>query len=76
MKVRTIRLYKDTDEVIVDEKRVGEFSELGYQPEPVGAEDTKSGDVGESGKGDGGKAKGRKAKDAPLPQDADAAGGA
>ena len=72
MKVRTIRLYKDTDEVIVDEKRVGEFSELGYQPEPVG----ERGDVGESGKGDGGKAKGRKAKDAPLPQDADEAGGA
>ena len=68
MKVKTIRLYKDNEEVIVDEKRVGEFSELGYQPEPVGTEDTKS--------GDGGKAKGRKAKDAPLPQDADAAGGA
>ena len=72
MKVKTIRLYKDNEEVIVDEKRVGEFSELGYQPEPVG----ERGDVGESGKGDGGKAKGRKAKDAPLPQDADAAGGA
>ena len=72
MKVKTIRLYKDNEEVIVDEKRVGEFSELGYQPEPVG----ERGDVGESGKGDGGKGKSRKAKDAPLPQDADAAGGA
>ena len=72
MKVKTIRLYKDNEEVIVDEKRVGAFSELGYQPEPVG----ERGDVGESGKGDGGKAKGRKAKDAPLPQDADEAGGA
>ena len=72
MKVKTIRLYKDNEEVIVDEKRVGEFSELGYQPEPVGERS----DVGESGKGDGGKAKGRKTKDAPLPQDADEAGGA
>ncbi len=72
MKVKTIRLYKDNEEVIVDEKRVGEFSELGYQPEPVG----ERGDVGESGKGDGGKAKGRKTKDAPLPQDADEVGGA
>lgn len=71
MKVRTIRLYKDNEEVIIDEKRVGEFSELGYQPEPVG----ERGDVGESGKGDGGKAKGRKAKDEAA-QDADAAGGA
>ena len=68
MKVRTIRLYKDTDEIIVEESRIREFSDLGYQPEPVGTEDTKS--------GDGGKAKGRKAKDAPLPQDADEAGGA
>lgn len=67
MKVKTIRLYKDNEEVIVDEKRVGEFSELGYQPEPVGAEDTKSSDVG--------KGKGRKAKDEAT-QDADAAGGA
>ena len=75
MKVKTIRLYKDNEEVIVDEKRVGEFSELGYQPEPVG-ERGGSSDVGESGKGDGGKAKGRKTKDAPLPQDADEAGGA
>lgn len=82
MKVKTIRLYKDNEEVIVDEKRVREFSELGYQPEPVG-ERGESSDVGESGKGDGesgkgdgGKAKGRKAKDAPAPQDADAAGGA
>ena len=75
MKVKTIRLYKDNEEVIVDENRVGEFSELGYQSEPVG-ERGESSDVGESGKGDGGKAKGRKAKDAPLPQDADAAGGA
>ena len=74
MKVRTIRLYKDNEEVIVDEKRVGEFSELGYQPEPVG-ERGESGDVGESGKGDGGKGKGRKAKDEAA-QDADAAGGA
>ena len=72
MKVKTIRLYKDNEEVIVDEKRVGEFSELGYQPEPVG----ERGDVGESGKGDSGKGKGRKTKDAPLPQDADEAGGA
>lgn len=71
MKVRTIRLYKDNEEVIIDEKRVGEFSELGYQPEPVG----ERGDVGESGKGDGGKAKGRKTKDETA-QDADAAGGA
>jgi|GEM_PF-4492960 len=71
MKVKTIRLYKDNEEVIVDEKRVGEFSELGYQPEPVG----ERGDVGESGKGDSGKAKGRKAKD-EVAQDADAAGGA
>ena len=71
MKVKTIRLYKDNEEVIVDEKRVGEFSELGYQPEPVG----ERGDVGESGKGDGGKAKGRKAKDEAA-QDRDAAGGA
>ena len=76
MKVKTIRLYKDNEEVIVEEKRIREFSDLGYQPEPVGAEDTKSGDVGESGKGDGGKAKGRKTKDAPALQDADAAGGA
>lgn len=75
MKVRTIRLYKDTDEIIVEESRIREFSDLGYQPEPVGAEDTKSGDVGESGKGDGGKGKGRKAKDEAA-QDADAAGGA
>ncbi len=74
MKVKTIRLYKDNEEVIVDEKRVGEFSELGYQPEPVG-ERGESSDVGESGKGDGGKAKGRKAKDEAA-QDADAAGGA
>lgn len=71
MKVRTIRLYKDNEEVIIDEKRVGEFSELGYQPEPVG----ERGDVGESGKGDSGKGKGRKAKDEAV-QDADAAGGA
>lgn len=71
MKVKTIRLYKDNEEVIVDEKRVGEFSELGYQPEPVG----ERGDVGESGKGDSGKGKGRKAKDEAA-QDADAAGGA
>ncbi|WP_315273876.1 hypothetical protein [Selenomonas sputigena] len=75
MKVKTIRLYKDNEEVIVDEKRVGEFSDLGYQTEPVGAEDTKSSDVGESGKGDGGKAKGRKAKDEPVSQDAGEAGG-
>ena len=74
MKVRTIRLYKDNEEVIIDEKRVGEFSELGYQPEPVG-ERGGSSDVGESGKGDGGKAKGRKAKDEAA-QDRDAAGGA
>ena len=72
MKVKTIRLYKDNEEVIVEESRIREFSDLGYQPEPVG----ERGDVGESGKGDGGKAKGRKAKDAPAPQDADAAGGA
>ena len=60
MKVKTIRLYKDTDEIIVEESRIREFSELGYQPEPVGERS----DVGESGKGDGGKAKGRKTKDA------------
>ena len=71
MKVKTIRLYKDTDEVIVEESRIREFSDLGYQPEPVG----ERGDVGESGKGDGGKAKGRKAKDEAA-QDRDAAGGA
>lgn len=74
MKVKTIRLYKDNEEVIVDEKRVGEFSELGYQPEPVG-ERGESSDVGESGKGDSGKGKVRKAKDEAA-QDADAAGGA
>ena len=71
MKVKTIRLYKDTDEVIVEESRIREFSDLGYQPEPVG----ERGDVGESGKGDGGKAKGRKVKDEAA-QDRDAAGGA
>ena len=71
MKVKTIRLYKDTDEVIVEESRIREFSDLGYQPEPVG----ERGDVGESGKGDSGKGKGRKAKDEAA-QDADAAGGA
>lgn len=71
MKVKTIRLYKDTDEVIVEESRIREFSDLGYQPEPIG----ERGDVGESGKGDGGKAKGRKAKDEAA-QDRDAAGGA
>lgn len=71
MKVKTIRLYKDTDEIIVEESRIREFSELGYQPEPVG----ERGDVGESGKGDSGKGKGRKAKDEAA-QDADAAGGA
>lgn len=71
MKVKTIRLYKDTDEVIVEESRIREFSDLGYQPEPIG----EHGDVGESGKGDGGKAKGRKAKDEAA-QDRDAAGGA
>ena len=75
MKVKTIRLYKDNEEVIVEEKCIREFSELGYQPEPLG-ERGESSDVGESGKGDGAKAKGRKAKDAPLPQDADEAGGA
>ena len=67
MKVKTIRLYKDNEEVIVEESRIREFSGLGYQPEPVGAEDTKS--------GDGGKGKGRKAKDEAA-QDRDAAGGA
>lgn len=71
MKVKTIRLYKDTDEVIVEESRIREFSDLGYQLEPIG----ERGDVGESGKGDGGKAKGRKAKDEAA-QDRDAAGGA
>ena len=74
MKVKTIRLYKDTDEIIVEESRIREFSDLGYQPEPVG-ERGESSDVGESGKGDGGKTKGRKAKDEAA-QDADAAGGA
>lgn len=67
MKVKTIRLYKDNEEVIVDENRVDEFAILGYQPEPVGSEDTKS--------SDGGKAKGRKAKDEPVSQDAGEAGG-
>ena len=71
MKVKTIRLYKGTDEIIVEESRIREFSDLGYQPEPVG----ERGDVGESGKGDSGKGKGRKAKDEAA-QDADAAGGA
>ena len=78
MKVKTIRLYKDNEEVIVEESRIREFSDLGYQPEPIG----ERGDVGESGKGDGesgkgdgGKAKGRKAKDEAA-QDRDAAGGA
>lgn len=71
MKVKTIRLYKDNEEVIVEESRIREFSGLGYQPEPVG----ERGDVGESGKGDGGKAKGRKVKDEAA-QDRDAAGGA
>ena len=68
MKVKTIRLYKDNEEVIVEENRVDEFAILGYQSEPVGSEDTKS--------SDGGKGKSRKAKDAPALQDADAAGGA
>lgn len=71
MKVKTIRLYKDTDEIIVEEKRIREFSDLGYRAKPVG----ESSDAGESGKGDGGKAKGRKAKD-EVAQAADAAGGA
>ena len=71
MKVKTIRLYKDNEEVIVEESRIREISDLGYQPEPIG----ERGDVGESGKGDGGKAKGRKAKDEAA-QDRDAAGGA
>lgn len=71
MKVKTIMLYKDTDEVIVEESRIREFLDLGYQPEPIG----ERGDVGESGKGDGGKAKGRKVKDEAA-QDRDAAGGA
>lgn len=71
MKVKTIRLYKDNEEVIVEESRIREFSDLGYQPEPIG----ERGDVGESGKGDGGKAKGRKVKDEAA-QDRDAAGGA
>lgn len=30
MKVKTIMLYKDTDEVIVEESRIREFSDLGY----------------------------------------------
>lgn len=68
MKVKTIRLYKDNEEVIVDENRVDEFAILGYQPEPVGSEDTKS--------SDGGRAKARKAKDEPVPQDASETGGA
>lgn len=67
MKVKTIRLYKDNEEIIVEEKRIREFSDLGYRAKPLGAEDTKSGD---SGKG-----KGRKAKDEAV-QDADEAGGA
>ena len=74
MKVRTIRLYKDTDEIIVEEKRIREFSDLGYRAKPLG-ERGESRDVGESGKGDGGKGKGRKAKDEAA-QDADTTGGA
>lgn len=59
MNTRTIALYKDDEEIVVDVQRVEEFAALGYVPTAGdGPEDKPEGDDGKpagKGRGKGGK---------------------